>query len=102
MTATPYGGEGRPTRLEALAQEAPHMNHHDVARLTRKYTAHNMGHLYGPPEPHIRITVHCTNCGRTEHLDPTHGRDEALDILDTLGWVGLDDAPLCPSCEEAA
>jgi len=49
MTTSPYGGEDTPTRLEALAQEAPHMNHHDVARLTRKYTAHNMGHLYGPP-----------------------------------------------------
>lgn len=100
MTATPYGGEDQPTRLQALADEAPHMDNREVARLTKKYTATNLD-LYAPPAE-VRVTAHCTRCGRTEHLNPTHGRDEALDILDTLGWVGLDDAPLCPSCEVAA
>ena len=48
MTATPYGGEDQPTRLQALAQEAPHMDNREVARLTKKYTATNLD-LYAPP-----------------------------------------------------
>lgn len=49
MTTTPYGGEDQPTRLQALAQEAPHMDNREVARLERRYTAFNRGHHAAPP-----------------------------------------------------
>ena len=91
MTASPYGGEDQPTRLEALADHTPHMDPADVTRMLARYTATNMGHLFRPPirpgdcycshriEHHDDEDGLCTLCGcdlYVEHADILATRNE--------------------------